>query len=167
MAERGYCRSEERTSGHLTPYGPASHECPPVPPAVSEAGGQADRGRLRIEDYALLGDTHTATLVGTNGSIDWLCLPRFDSGACFAALLGGEENGFWQIAPAGGYHRVRRRYRGETLVLEAGFDTPEGVVRVVDCMPRRSDHASVVRVVQGVRRGSRGLARLAAEDRRR
>ncbi len=117
---------------------------------MSEVGGHEDRGGLRIEDYALLGDTHTAALVGTNGSIDWLCLPRFDSGACFAALLGGEENGFWQIAPADGYHRVRRRYRGETLVLETDFDTAEGVVRVVDCMPRRSDHANVVRVVQGI-----------------
>ena len=66
---------------------------------MSEVGGHEDRGRLRIEDYALLGDTHTAALVGTNGSIDWLCLPRFDSGACFAALLGDEKNGFWQIAP--------------------------------------------------------------------
>jgi GH15 family glucan-1,4-alpha-glucosidase len=129
----------------------AGERCVDVPPAVSEVGGQKDRGgRLRIEDYALLGDTHTAALVGTNGSIDWLCLPRFDSGACFAALLGGEQNGFWQIAPADGYHGVRRRYRGETLVLETDFDTDEGVVRVVDCMPRRSDHASVVRVVQGI-----------------
>ena len=117
---------------------------------MSEVGGHEERGRLRIEDYALLGDTHTAALVGTNGSIDWLCLPRFDSGACFAALLGDEKNGFWQIAPAAGYQRVRRRYRGETLVLETDFDTAEGVVRVVDCMPRRSDHASVVRVVQGI-----------------
>jgi GH15 family glucan-1,4-alpha-glucosidase len=124
--------------------------CVDVPPAMSEVGGHEDGGRLRIEDYALLGDTHTAALVGTNGSIDWLCLPRFDSGACFAALLGDEKNGFWQIAPAGGYHRVRRRYRGETLVLETDFDTEEGVVRMVDCMPRRSDHASVVRVVQGI-----------------
>ncbi len=109
-----------------------------------------DRGRLRIEDYALLGDTHTAALVGANGSIDWLCFPRFDSGACFAALLGGEKNGYWQIAPVGGYHRVSRRYRGETLVLETEFHTAEGTVRVVDCMPRRSDHASVVRVIEGV-----------------
>ncbi len=121
-----------------------------VSPAMSEVGAHQDRGRLRIEDYALLGDTHTAALVGANGSIDWLCLPRFDSGACFAALLGGEENGFWRMAPAGGYHRVGRRYRGETLVLETEFHTAEGVVRVVDCMPRRSDHASVVRVVEGI-----------------
>ena len=117
---------------------------------MSEVGRHEDRGPLRIEDYALLGDSQTAALVGANGSIDWLCLPRFDSGACFAALLGDEKNGFWQIAPAGRHHGVSRRYRGETLVLETDFDTAEGVVRVVDCMPRRSDHASVVRVVQGI-----------------
>jgi GH15 family glucan-1,4-alpha-glucosidase len=116
---------------------------------MSEGGAQ-DRGRLRIEGYALLGDSQTAALVGENGSIDWLCLPRFDSGACFAALLGGEQNGFWQIAPAGPYRRVSRRYRGETLVLETDFHTAEGIVRVVDCMPRRSDRASVVRVVEGI-----------------
>jgi GH15 family glucan-1,4-alpha-glucosidase len=88
--------------------------------------------------------------VGQNGSIDWLCLPRFDSGACFAALLGTEEHGFWRIAPTGAAHRVVRRYRGETLVLETEFHAGDGVVRLVDCMPRRSDHASVVRVVEGV-----------------
>ena len=121
-----------------------------VSPAVSEVGAREDRGRLRIEEYALLGDTQTAALVGANGSIHWLCLPRFHSGACFAALLGNEKNGFWQIAPAGGYHRVRRRYRGETLVLETDFHTAEGVVRVLDCMPRRAGHASVVRIVEGI-----------------
>ena len=121
-----------------------------VSPGMSEVGAQEDRGRLRIEGYALLGDSQTAALVGENGSIDWLCLPRFDSGACFAALLGTEQNGFWQIAPAGPYHRVSRRYRGETLVLETDFHTAEGIVRVVDCMPRRSDQASVVRVVEGI-----------------
>ena len=104
----------------------------------------------QVEDYALIGDGHTAALVGRNGSIDWLCLPRFDSGACFAALLGGEENGFWRIAPVGGFDRVTRRYRGETLALETEFHTGQGVVRLVDCMPRRSDHASVVRLVEGV-----------------
>jgi GH15 family glucan-1,4-alpha-glucosidase len=113
-------------------------------------GMKAGSRALPIEDYALIGDTHTAALAGRNGSIDWLCLPRFDSGACFAALLGGEEHGFWRIAPAGRVDRVTRRYRDETLVLETEFRTEDGVVRLVDCMPRRSGHASVVRVVEGV-----------------
>jgi GH15 family glucan-1,4-alpha-glucosidase len=121
--------------------------------APEDAGSPGASGAVRalpVEAYALIGDTHTAALVGRNGSIDWLCLPRFDSGACFAALLGGEEHGFWRIAPAGADYRVVRRYRGETLVLETEFRTGEDVVRLVDCMPRRSDHASVVRLVEGV-----------------
>jgi len=109
-----------------------------------------DASPLPLEEYALIGDTQSAALVGTNGSIDWLCLPRFDSGACFAALLGGEEHGFWRIAPMKDCHKITRRYRDDTLVLETDFHTSEGVVRVVDCMPLRSDHASVVRTVQGV-----------------
>jgi GH15 family glucan-1,4-alpha-glucosidase len=117
--------------------------------AGSPGAGQS-AGALPLEEYALIGDTNTAALVSRSGSVDWLCLPRFDSGACFAALLGGEENGFWRIAPAGGVRRAVRRYRGETLVLETDFHTSDGVVRVVDCMPHRSDHASVVRVVEGV-----------------
>ncbi|MBV8693393.1 MAG: glycoside hydrolase family 15 protein [Actinobacteria bacterium] len=104
-----------------------------------------------IEDYALIGDTHTAALVSKTGSIDWLCLPRFDGGACFAALLGDESHGHWQIAPAGGVKRVTRRYRGETLVLETEFVTEEGTVRVVDCMSPRVEYPEVVRVVEGVR----------------
>ncbi|HYO51391.1 glycoside hydrolase family 15 protein [Archangium sp.] len=105
-----------------------------------------------IEDYALIGDTHTAALVGRDGSIDWLCLPRFDSGACFAALLGEPEHGRWLLAPAGGPPRqVRRRYRPETLVLETEFTTGEGVVRVVDCMPPRDRIPDVFRVVEGVK----------------
>src|SRR5690242_10959815 len=104
----------------------------------------------RIEDYALLGDLHTAALVGRDGAIDWLCLPRFDTPACFAALLGGEDAGTWRLAPAAGGAATRRAYRRETLVLETEWDTPDGTVRVIDCMPPRDENAAVVRVVQGV-----------------
>jgi len=105
----------------------------------------------RIEDYALIGDTHTAALVSRQGSIDWLCAPRFDSGACFAALLGERKHGRWQIAPVGGVKSVTRRYRPGTLVLETEWETDEGRVRLIDCMPPREAHPEVVRVVQGVR----------------
>ncbi len=105
---------------------------------------------LLIEDYAVIGDTQTAALVGRDGSIDWLCLPRFDSGAIFAALLGTSENGRWLIAPAGPVRAVRRRYRGDTMVLETEFDTDEGTVRLVDFMPPRGVAADVVRIVEGV-----------------
>ncbi len=104
----------------------------------------------RIEDYAVIGDTQAAGLVGRDGSIDWLCLPRFDSPACFAALLGGAGNGRWSLAPASPPARVTRRYRGESLVLETEFATPEGVARVVDCMPPRREVPDVVRMVEGV-----------------
>jgi GH15 family glucan-1,4-alpha-glucosidase len=103
-----------------------------------------------IEDYALIGDTHTAGLVSRAGSIDWLCLPRFDSPACFAALLGDQGNGRWLLAPAGPVREVRRRYRGDTLVLETEYRTDDGVVRVVDCMPPRHWDPDVARVVEGV-----------------
>ena len=105
---------------------------------------------LPIEDYAVIGDTQAAALVGRDGSIDWLCLPRFDSPACFAALLGDEHNGRWKVAPAGGVRRVERRYREDTLVLETDFHTEDGVVRVVDCMPPRGEAPDVVRLVQGL-----------------
>jgi GH15 family glucan-1,4-alpha-glucosidase len=104
----------------------------------------------RIEDYALLGDLHTAALVGRDGSIDWLCLPRFDSPACFAALLGEEENGHWLVAPAAGGTCTRRQYRGDTLVLETFWQTADGLVRVVDCMPPRAESTDVVRIVEGI-----------------
>jgi GH15 family glucan-1,4-alpha-glucosidase len=106
----------------------------------------------RIEDYALIGDCQTAALVCRDGSIDWLCLPRFDSGACFAALLGTPENGRWLLAPSGGVRSTRRRYRDETLVLETEFETDEGAVLVVDFMPPGTKRADVVRMVIG-RRG--------------
>ena len=93
---------------------------------------------LRIEDYALIGDCQTAALVARDGSIDWLCLPRFDSGTCFAALLGTPEHGRWLIAPVGGVRRVNRRYRPGTLVLETVFETEDGEVAVIDFMPPRS-----------------------------
>jgi len=105
---------------------------------------------LPLEDYALIGDTQTAALVGRNGSIDWLCLPRFDSGACFAALLGDDRHGMWRVAPAGEVQRVERRYRPGTLVLETDFHTATGAVRVVDCMPPRGEAPDIVRLVQGL-----------------
>src|SRR5215831_1293054 len=106
---------------------------------------------LRIEDYAVVGDTQTAALVGKNGSIDWLCVPRFDSGSCFAALLGTPEHGRWLLAPEGEVRETRRRYRGESLVLETEFHTDEGVVRVVDAMPIRTQWPDLVRLVEGVK----------------
>jgi GH15 family glucan-1,4-alpha-glucosidase len=105
----------------------------------------------RIEDYAMVGDLQTAALVGSDGSIDWLCFPRFDSPACFAALLGKESNGRWRLAPTSGGRRTRRRYRGHTLVLETEWETPTGAVRVIDCMPPRGVAPDLVRVVEGVR----------------
>ncbi|HTO00078.1 MAG TPA: glycoside hydrolase family 15 protein, partial [Microthrixaceae bacterium] len=105
---------------------------------------------MRIEDYAMIGDTQTSALVGRDGSIDWLCLPRFDSGACFASLLGDRSNGRWKLAPRGEGHSVRRRYLPGTLVLETEYTTPEGVVRVTDCMPIRTKAPDVVRLVEGV-----------------
>jgi GH15 family glucan-1,4-alpha-glucosidase len=106
---------------------------------------------MRLEDYALIGDRHTAALIGRNGSIDWLCLPRFDSNACVAALLGDERHGRWLIAPATPHHRIRRRYRSDTLILETEFETDEGSVRVVDFMPLNQPYPTVVRIVEGIR----------------
>lgn len=103
-----------------------------------------------IEDYAVVGDTQTAALIGRDGSVDWLCLPRFDSPACFASLLGDRRNGRWQIAPAGDVTRVERRYREDTLVLETDMYTDEGAIRLVDCMPPRGEAPDIVRLVQGL-----------------
>jgi GH15 family glucan-1,4-alpha-glucosidase len=112
----------------------------------------------RIEDYALIGDCETAALVSRDGSIDWLCWPRFDSGACFAALLGDAQNGRWRIAPEGNF-RVRRHYREGTLVLETEFETETGVITLIDFMPLRGRNSDLVRLV----RGKRGEVRVQME----
>jgi GH15 family glucan-1,4-alpha-glucosidase len=104
-----------------------------------------------IEDYALIGDLQTAALVGRDGSIDWLCFPRFDSGACFAALLGTPDHGRWVIEPRDAVVACRRSYRGMSLVLETELETETGVVRLVDFMPPRGEDPDVVRIVEGVR----------------
>src|ERR1700744_4628290 len=105
----------------------------------------------RIEDYALIGDMETAALVDRSGSIDWLCWPDFSSEACFAALLGTEEHGYWKIAPAHETWTSTRRYREHTLILETTFEGPDGAVRLIDFMPPRGVHSDVVRIVEGVR----------------
>ncbi len=106
---------------------------------------------LPIEDYAVIGDLHTAALVGRDGAIDWLCLPRFDSQACFARLLGTDDHGYWDIAPVDRVTEVRRRYLPGTLVLETEMDTARGTVRITDCMPVRDQDPQVVRLVEGVK----------------
>ena len=108
---------------------------------------------LHIEDYALIGDCQTAALVGRDGSIDWLCFPSFDSPACFAALLGKAENGRWLLAPEKPPVETRRRYRDDSLVLETDYETEDGMVTVVDCMPPRQKTPDLLRLVIG-RRGT-------------
>src|SRR5918911_3244806 len=105
----------------------------------------------KIEDYAFLSDTQTCALVSLDTSIDWLCFPRFDSGACFAAILGDEGNGHWTFTPKEKLIRTQRRYRGETLILETELETAGGVVRLIDFMPPRGKAPDIVRVVEGVR----------------
>jgi GH15 family glucan-1,4-alpha-glucosidase len=105
---------------------------------------------VRIEDYALIGDLQTAALVSRMGSIDWCCFPRFDSGACFAALLGTPDHGHWLLAPATEIRRHERRYRTDTLILESIFETDEGRVRAVDFMPPRGRAPDIVRIVEGL-----------------
>src|SRR4051812_40118998 len=106
----------------------------------------------RIEDYALIGDGETAALVSRDGSVDWLCWPRFDSGACFAALLGTPGHGRWLVAAADPAARVERRYRDGSLVLDTEITTAEGSVTVTDCMPARGTASHLIRLVTG-RRG--------------
>jgi GH15 family glucan-1,4-alpha-glucosidase len=115
---------------------------------MTPRGGQgkapADTMSDSIEDYALIGDGETAALVSRAGSIDWLCVPRFDSTACFAALLGRPEHGCWRLAPRDAVRAVRRRYRHGTLVLETDFETDAGAVTVVDCMPLRAGPPALI-----------------------
>ncbi len=107
--------------------------------------------RMRLEDYGYIGDNQTGALIGANGSMDWLCVPRFDSDACFASLLGNQENGKWQIAPASPVGVMGKQcYRGETLILETTFETESGKVSLVDFMPPREHYPEVVRIVKGM-----------------
>src|SRR6266436_6314802 len=105
----------------------------------------------KIEDYAFLSDTQTAALVSRDGCVDWLCFPRFDSGACFAALLGKGENGRWRFFPREKIEKLRRRYRGETLILETEIETASGAVRLIDFMPPRGKNPDIIRIVEGLR----------------
>ena len=100
-----------------------------------------------IEDYALIGDCHSAALVGRNGSIDWLCIPRFDSHSCFAALLGEQKDGYWQIAPQDPDVQVTRRYLPGTLIVETRFETNDGILVVTDFMPPRTEEMDLIRLV--------------------
>jgi GH15 family glucan-1,4-alpha-glucosidase len=104
---------------------------------------------LSLEDYALIGDCETAALVGRDSSIDWLCMPRFDSGACFTALLGTPAHGHWLLTPRGPIRQRRRRYREDTLILETAFDMDDGAVTVIDFMPPRTQQPDLVRLVVG------------------
>ena len=107
--------------------------------------------RTKIEDYGFLSDTQTAALVSRDGCIDWLCFPRFDSGACFASLLGTTENGHWRFWPNDKIKKLSRRYRGETLILETTIETASGAVRLIDFMPPRGENPDIVRIVEGIR----------------
>ncbi len=105
----------------------------------------------RIEEYALIGDCQTAALVDKSGSIDWLCWPAFSSEACFARILGTDENGYWKIAPCEGEWKTTRKYREHTLIVETVFDCGEGAVRLTDFMPVRGRNSVVIRIVEGIR----------------
>ena len=108
-------------------------------------------GQTKIEDYAFLSDTQTAALVSRDGCVDWLCLPRFDSGACFASLLGTRDNGHWRFWPKEKIEKTSRRYRGEALILETEIETKSGAVRLIDFMPPRGENPDIIRIVEGIR----------------
>jgi GH15 family glucan-1,4-alpha-glucosidase len=124
--------------GSLSLFGKSKPKLPPL-----HAG--------RIEDYALIGDCETGALVSRDGSIDWLCWPNFSSAACFAALLGTAENGYWRLQPVGEIKSITRRYRPGTMILETTFVTEDGEVCLTDFMPPRGEHSDVVRIISGIR----------------
>src|SRR3954452_12274267 len=140
-ARRRFCRRGARPGARLCPPDNVNH--------TRERTSNSQAVPLPIEDYALIGDCETAALVGRDGSIDWLCLPRFDSDCCFAALLGDTENGRWKIAPA---HSAKsaRAYRGDTLILETTFRNSEGSVLLIDFMPPKSKGRALIRIVCGL-----------------
>src|SRR6266513_3488357 len=105
----------------------------------------------RIEDYAFLSDTQTSALVSRDGCVDWLCFPRFDSGACFASLLGEKENGHWRFFPEEKVETTRRGYRGDSLILETEIETKSGAVRLIDFMPPRGENPDIIRIIEGLR----------------
>ena len=104
----------------------------------------------KIEDYAFLSDTQTGALVSRDGCVDWLCFPRFDSPACFASLLGNDANGHWRFFPSEKVEAIRRRYRGETLILETEIETQSGAVRLIDFMPPRGENPDIIRIIEGL-----------------
>src|SRR5205085_3966189 len=106
--------------------------------------------RTRIEDYGFLSDTQSGALVSRDACVDWLCLPRFDSPACFASLLGEAKNGHWRIFPESENVDTQRRYRGDTLILETDVKTDNGAVRLIDFMPPRGSNPDLVRIVEGL-----------------
>jgi GH15 family glucan-1,4-alpha-glucosidase len=110
--------------------------------------------RAKIEDYAFLSDTQTGALVSSDGCVDWLCFPRFDSPACFASLLGEKENGHWRFYPDEEVSATRRRYRGDTLILETEIETKSGAVRLIDFMPPRGENPDIIRIIERIERRS-------------
>src|SRR6267142_794083 len=130
---------------------------------------QVAQERTKIEDYAFLSDTQTAALVSRDGCVDWLCLPRFDSPACFASLLGDTKNGHWRFFPEEEVVETRRRYRGDSLILETEIETKSGAVRLIDFMPPRGENPDIIRfdygqIVPWVRHRNGGLEAIAGPD---
>src|SRR5881392_4341063 len=118
----------------------------------SPAGARARmKSQTKIEDYAFLSDTQTGALVSRDGCVDWLCFPRFDSPACFASLLGDTRNGHWRFFPEEEVVETRRRYRGDSLILETEIETKSGAVRLIDFMPPRGENPDIIRIVEGLR----------------